>query len=46
MAQKHRRSNREQKKPKQDKSKVIVAPGSVAATFATPVKAMTSGKRK
>jgi len=46
MAQKHRRSNRENKKPKQDKTKVIVAAQSVAGAFTAPGKAAVFGKRK
>ena len=45
MSQKHRRSNREPKKPKQQKPKVVVSPlplGSANANFAKPL----LGKRK
>jgi hypothetical protein len=46
MSQKHRRGNRELKKPKQDKSKVVVDASVFQKTLANPVKAAVSGKRK
>lgn len=45
MAQ-HRRGNRELKKPKQAKSKVVVPSSASPATAANPVKAALSTKRK
>ena len=44
MSQKHRRSNRETKKPKQNKAKVVVSTSPFAA--ANPVKSVAAGKRK
>jgi hypothetical protein len=44
MSQKHRRSNRETKKPKQNKAKVAISTSPFAA--ANPVKNVAAGKRK
>ena len=44
MSMKHRRGNRETKKPKQDKAKVV-AP-TFASSIAAPVKAAATAKRK
>ena len=44
MSMKHRRGNRETKKPKQNKAK-IVAP-TFASAMASPVKAASAPKRK
>ncbi|MEI7875221.1 MAG: hypothetical protein WCK95_24040 [Alphaproteobacteria bacterium] len=45
MAQKQQRGNREAKKPKQDKSKKLVAASPFASANSNPAKA-TVGKRK
>lgn len=45
MPQKHRRSNREMKKPKQNKPKVVVPTSPFASTNSTLAKVMTA-KRK
>jgi hypothetical protein len=45
MSQKHRRSNREMKKPKQNKPKVAVSPSPFASTNSNPAKAVAA-KRK
>jgi hypothetical protein len=44
MAQKHRRSNREAKKPKQKKTKVAVPTSPFAASPGTP--ARSAGRRR
>ena len=44
MSQKHQRSNREAKKPKQNKPKIAVSTSPFAA--ANPVKNVAAGKRK
>jgi hypothetical protein len=46
MSQKHRRSNREVKKPKQDKSKAVSPSSPFAASHANPVKRAVAEKRK
>ena len=46
MAQKHRRSNKETKKPKQNKTKVVVSTSPFAAASSNPAKSVVSGKRK
>jgi hypothetical protein len=46
MSQKHRRGNREAKKPKQNKSKVVVPSSPFSVSPVTSVKAAASGKRK
>ncbi len=46
MAQKHQRSNREAKKPKQNKSKIVVSTSPFAASHTTPAKNVVAGKRK
>jgi hypothetical protein len=45
MSQKHRRSNKEIKKPKQNKAKVIVSTSPFASANSNPAKAIAS-KRK
>ena len=45
MSMKHRRSNREVKKPKQNKPKVIVSTSPFASTNSNPAKA-AAAKRK
>ena len=45
MAQKHQRSNREAKKPKQDKTKVVVSATSAASARANPVKTVVSAAK-
>jgi hypothetical protein len=46
MAQKHQRSNREAKKPKQNKPKVVVSTSPFAAAHSNPAKHVIAGKRK
>jgi hypothetical protein len=46
MAQKHQRSNREAKKPKQNKPKVVVSTSPFAAAHSNPAKHVNAGKRK
>ena len=46
MAQKHQRSNREAKKPKQNKVKVVVSTSPFAAAHSNPAKHVIAGKRK
>ena len=46
MSQKHRRSNREAKKPKQNKAKVVVSTSPFAAAHSNPAKHVITGKRK
>jgi hypothetical protein len=47
MSQKHRRSNRETKKPKQNKAKVAISTSPFAAAHSTnPAKHVIAGKRK
>jgi hypothetical protein len=46
MSQKHRRSNREAKKPKQNKSKVVISTSPFAAAHTNPAKHVIAGKRK
>jgi hypothetical protein len=46
MAQKHRRSNKETKKPKQNKSKVVVSASPFAAASSNPAKSAVAAKRK
>jgi len=46
MAQKHQRSNREAKKPKQNKTKVVVSSSPFAASHTNPAKHVIAGKRK
>jgi hypothetical protein len=45
MSQKHRRSNRETKKPKQNKAKVIASTSPFASVNSNPAKAFAA-KRK
>jgi len=45
MSQKHRRSNRETKKPKQNKAKVVVSTSPFASASSNPAKAIAA-KRK
>lgn len=45
MAQKHRRSNREAKKPKQKKIKAVAAASPFAASHSNPARGF-SGRRK
>jgi hypothetical protein len=46
MAQKHQRSNREAKKPKQNKTKVVVSTSPFAASHSNPARSVVAGKRK
>ena len=46
MAQKHRRGNREAKKPKQDKTKVVAPLSPFPTSRPNTVKGSTTGKRK
>ena len=47
MSMKHRRSNKETKKPKQNKTKVVVSSSPFAAASHTnPAKAVVAGKRR
>ena len=46
MSQKHRRSNREAKKPKQNKAKVVVSTSPFAAAHSNPAKHVIAAKRK
>ncbi len=46
MSQKNRRSNREAKKPKQNKSKVVVSASPFAAAHTNPAKHVAAAKRK
>ena len=47
MSQKNRRSNKEAKKPKQNKTKVVVSSSPFAAALHTnPAKAVVAGKRR
>ena len=46
MSQKHRRSNREVKKPKQNKSKLLVPASPFAAARGNPAKHVVAAKRK
>ena len=47
MSQKNRRSNKEAKKPKQNKTKVVVSSSPFAAASHTnPAKAVVAGKRR
>ena len=46
MSQKHRRSNRETKKPKQNKPKVVISTSPFAAAHTNPAKHIIAGKRK
>ena len=46
MSQKHRRSNRETKKPKQNKTKVAVSASPFAAAHSNPAKQVIASKRK
>jgi hypothetical protein len=46
MAQKHQRSNREAKKPKQNKTKVIASALPFAASHSNPAKSVVAGRRK
>lgn len=46
MAQKHQRGNREAKKPKQDKSKKVVAASPFASANSNPGAKVVAGKRK
>jgi hypothetical protein len=45
MAQKHRRSNREAKKPKQKKAKAVVSASPLAASHSNPAR-FIAGRRK
>jgi len=45
MAQKHQRGNREAKKPKQNKAKVVASTSPFASANSSPAKA-TLGKKK
>jgi hypothetical protein len=44
MSQKNRRSNKEAKKPKQNKTKVVVSSSPFAAAHSNPAKAVVAGK--
>ena len=47
MSMKNRRSNKEAKKPKQNKTKVAVSPSPFsAASHTNPAKAVIAGKRR
>jgi hypothetical protein len=46
MSQKHRRSNREAKKPKQNKPKVVVSTSPFAASHTNPARVVGAAKRK
>ena len=47
MSMKNRRSNKEAKKPKQNKAKVVVSSSPFAAALHTnPAKAVVAGKRR
>jgi len=46
MAQKHQSSNREAKKPKQNKSKIVASASPFAAAHSNPAKSVAAGKRK
>ena len=46
MAQKHQRGNREAKKPKQDKTKVVVPASPFPTSRPNTVKGSTTAKRK
>ena len=46
MSQKNRRSNKEAKKPKQNKTKVVVSSSPFAAAHTNPAKAVVAGKRR
>jgi hypothetical protein len=46
MSQKHRRSNRETKKPKQNKPKVVISTSPFSAAHSNPAKNVAAGKRK
>ena len=46
MSQKNRRSNKEAKKPKQNKTKVVVSSSPFAASHTNPAKAVIAGKRR
>jgi hypothetical protein len=46
MSQKYRRSNREAKKPKQNKPKVVVSTSPFAAAHTNPAKPVIAAKRK
>ena len=46
MSQKHRRSNREAKKPKQNKLKIVVSTSPFAAAHTNPAKHVAAGRRK
>jgi hypothetical protein len=46
MAQKHQRSNREAKKPKQNKAKVVASTSPFSAAHSNPAKQVIAGKRK
>ncbi len=46
MSQKHRRSNKETKKPKQNKTKAVVSSSPFAASHTNPAKATVAAKHK
>ena len=46
MSQKHRRSNREAKKPKQNKNKAVASASPFAASHTNPGKSAAANKRK
>jgi hypothetical protein len=46
MAQKHQRGNREAKKPKQNKNKVVASTSPFAAAHTNPGKSVAAAKRK
>jgi hypothetical protein len=46
MSQKHRRSNREAKKPKQNKPKVVISTSPFATGHTNPAKHVIPAKRK
>ena len=46
MSMKHRRSNKEAKKPKQNKPKTAISSSPFAAAHSNPAKAVVAGKRR
>jgi hypothetical protein len=46
MSMKHRRGNKEAKKPKQNKAKAVASSSPFAAAHTNPAKAVVAGKRR
>jgi hypothetical protein len=46
MSMKNRRSNKEAKKPKQNKTKAVVSSSPFASANSNPAKAVVAGKRR